>query len=152
MTAPPAIGFAYRPSRALRIATTGVAGLALWAVYLSGLDAGLRVALALLVSGVAVAAVLRLRAPRVRALLWQADGSVRVTVAAPGSAEQMEVPAVLSHARVLGLLLVLGLRWPPRGRASLWLLPDNLDAETRRLLRMRIGGHRLRAAGNEGRA
>jgi toxin CptA len=81
----------------------------------------------------------RLLGPRVRSVLWRADGGVtlglRDTVLHSGG----EVNAQLHHARVLGPLVTLDLRWGKGDRVQLWLLPDNLDADTRRRLRMRIG-------------
>ncbi|MGH8151385.1 MAG: hypothetical protein ACREPF_01455, partial [Rhodanobacteraceae bacterium] len=49
-----------------------------------------------------------------------------------------ETQGGVSAARVLGPLIVLTVRWPPRERAHLWILPDNLDADTRRRLRVRM--------------
>ncbi len=54
------------------------------------------------------------------------------------SGGQRQVHGELHAGHVLGPLITVNLRWPQRGRATLWLLPDNLDANTRRQLRMRL--------------
>jgi toxin CptA len=64
---------------------------------------------------------------------WHGDD--RWMLALPGDTE---VEGRLRAGRVLGPLIVLRLAWAPRGRAALALLPDNLDADTRRRLRMRL--------------
>lgn len=69
-------------------------------------------------------------------MLWRGDGGVSITLATRGGGTS-EVQGELSHARVFGSLIVLSMRWP-RGRAALWLLPDNLDADNRRRLRVRL--------------
>jgi toxin CptA len=88
--------------------------------------------------------------PRVEALVWRADGSAEVTLRDNLVESGRAVQGAVGSARILGPLLVLTLRWPPRGRAHLWLLPDNLDADTRRRLRMRLGaeGTTSAASGN----
>ncbi|MGH8212026.1 MAG: hypothetical protein ACREPP_02205, partial [Rhodanobacteraceae bacterium] len=93
----------------------------------------LRIALAIVAAGYGGSALWRYLHPRVSALNWRSDGSVSITLAGSGT----EVRGALQNARVLGPLIALQLHWP-RGRASLWLLPDNLDADARRRLRMRL--------------
>lgn len=139
MTTPAALGFDYRASRALLIATWLVAVLAVLAIWTSGaphwLHGLLSVAVAALL-GVAVGHLLR---PRVRAVAWHGDGGVEVTLNDALGDGRRETEGMVSAARILGPLIVLTLRWPPRERAHLWILPDNLDADTRRRLRMRLG-------------
>lgn len=149
MRTPPAIGFEYRVSAGLVAATVLVAALAVVAAWTNGLSHGWRAVMFALVLVLAVHAVTRLLRPRVKSLLWRLDGGVDVhlhdTVLESGRAVQ----GTVRGARVMGPLVVLLLQWPPRERAALWLLPDNLDADTRRRLRMRLGASRPdRASGN----
>jgi toxin CptA len=139
MKSAPPIGFDYRPSRWLLLAVFAILLLALAAIEVSGLPAWLRTPgwlLAGMFAGIGIGCLLR---PRVHSVLWRADGGVtlglRDTVLDGGG----EVNAELHHARVLGPLVMLDLRWGQNDRAQLWLLPDNLDADTRRRLRVRIG-------------
>ncbi|HXE67554.1 MAG TPA: protein YgfX [Rhodanobacteraceae bacterium] len=135
----PAIGFACRVSWLLVIATLVVGVLALVAVQLmhgpAWLHHGLHLAAVAYVAAV-VAGMLR---PRVRALVWREDGTTEITLRDNLVESGRMMQGAVGSARVLGPLIVLTLRWPPRGRAHLWLLPDNLDADTRRRLRMRLG-------------
>lgn len=113
--------------------------LAMFAVWISGGPHWLRSALTALVGafgGVAVARVLR---PRIRSLLWRPDGGVDFTFNDTPTDGCREVEGAIYSARVMGPLIVLTLGWSPRERVSLWLLPDNLDADTHRRLRMRLG-------------
>src|SRR6185437_13028482 len=83
--------------------------------------------------------------PWIRALAWQGDGDVSLTLAERGATETGQ--GSLADARVLGPLIMLSLRWP-KGRATLWLLPDNLGADTRRRLRVRLAMGGIRASVN----
>lgn len=142
MRAAPAVAFDYRPSRVLAVATLAVSLLALWAVAISGAPQWLRVVLLLLVVLYAAISLVRLLRPRIRSLLWRADGTVELVLRDRTLEDAGTALGALHDARVMGPLIVLVLRWPPRGRAMVWLLPDNLDADTRRRLRMRLGtGH-----------
>lgn len=138
MKAVPAIGFAYRASRGLILATLATAMLAMIAVWLSGLPHWAHLALTLGIAGIAGAAFGNLLRPRVRSILWRADGGADLVLNDPGD-NRREAQGAIQAMRVMGPLIALTLRWPPRERAHLWLLPDNLDAETRRRLRMRVG-------------
>lgn len=134
MKQPPAIGFDCRVSGLLVIATIIAGLLALVAVQLMRGPAWLHYILhlsALAYVSMTVAGMLR---PRVKAVVWRVDGSAGITLR-DGRALQ----GAVGSARVMGALIVLTLRWPPRGREHLWLLPDNLDADTRRRLRVRLG-------------
>lgn len=138
MTSAPPIGFEYRGSRLLMLALVAVAVLAVMAIFNSALPNLLRIALAVLVAASAGGSLVRLFRPRVCSVLWRADGSahlgLRDTVLKPAG----EVGAELHAAHVLGPLITLKLRWPDHARATLWLLPDNLDPDTRRRLRIRL--------------
>lgn len=141
MTQAPDIAFNYRSSRLLLLALCGVAVLAIVAVWISGVPvwmrAGLTVATAVLV-GVAAGRLLR---PRVGAVAWRGTGEVDLVLNDTPLDKRREARGEIRASRVMGSLIVLSLRWPPRERASLWLLPDNLGADTRRRLRVRLGVH-----------
>lgn len=136
MRTPPAIGFEYRPSRALSAVVVVLTAGAVLAIALSGLPLWLAIALIVLAPGYGAMSLWRFLRPYVLGLTWRSDGSVSIRL---GHGHGEEVPGELREARVLGFLIVLHLRWASRGRASVWLLPDNLDADTRRRLRVRLG-------------
>lgn len=139
MTSAPTITFRPRPSRILLCATCGIAVLALVALALTGAPRWVHVILLLvLVLDVVLAMRSMVRSP-IESLAWRADGGADLVLRDHALEAGREVLGAVSAARVLGPLIVLKVRWPPRERAHLWLLPDNLDAATRRQLRMRIG-------------
>lgn len=150
MNAAPAIGFHYRSSRMLVILMLAVAMLAFLAVWTSAAPEWLRLALSLAIAVYAGAVAARQLRPRVRSVLWRADGDVELTLDDDMAASRREVHGAIHAVRVMGPLIVLTLRWPPRAHATLWLLPDNLDADTRRRLRMRLGAplHTKTVSGN----
>lgn len=115
--------------------------VALIAVWLSGLPHWLHFALTFGIAGIVGAAFGKLLRPRVRSILWRADGGADLVLKDRPGDHRREAQGVIQAMRVIGPLIALTLRWPPRERAHLWLLPDNLDAETRRRLRMRFGTH-----------
>lgn len=135
----PAIGFQYKVSWTLVAATIVVALLALLALQLVSGPAWLRHGLHLLAIAYAGVCVARLLRPRVRSVAWQGEGGLVLTLNDTLSDGRRDAEGMVSAARVMGPLIVLTIRWPPRERAHLWLLPDNLDADTRRRLRMRLG-------------
>jgi toxin CptA len=146
MRTPPVIAFEYRGSPSLIVATIVIVLLAIAALWVSGLPRWLQLALPVLVAGYAGVALGRLLRPRVRSLLWRADGGVDLTLNDTPGDSRREVRGTLRSARAMGPLIVLTLGWSPRVRASLWLLPDNLDVDTRRRLRMRLGSGGTHAA------
>lgn len=135
----PAIGFTCRVSWLLVIATLVVGLLALVAVQLVRGPAWLHHVLHLAIVAYVAAVVAGMLRPRVKALVWREDGTTDITLRDGIVEDGRTVQGAFGSARVLGPLIVLTLRWPPRERAHLWLLPDNLDADTRRRLRMRLG-------------
>ncbi|TAN04834.1 MAG: hypothetical protein EPN36_07270 [Rhodanobacteraceae bacterium] len=145
----PAIGFHCRTSWSLIVATVAVAVLAIFALQLVRGTAWLHHLLFFVVVAYVVLTIRGLLRPPVATVLWRSDGGVDLKLRDQAQAPGREVHGIVSAARVIGPLIVLTLRWPPRERTHLWLLPDNLDAETRRRLRMRLGasGHFL-ASGN----
>ena len=136
MRSAPAIGFEYRPSRSLAIVAGLLIVLAIFAIAFCGIPAWSKAALEILALVYGALALWRYLHSRVRGLNWRSDGSFSIKWMDHRGAEA-EVQGALHDARVLGPLIALRLRWPS-GRANLWLLPDNLDADTRRRLRMRL--------------
>lgn len=120
-------------------ATVIVATLAIVAVCLLRAPAWLQALAGFLVLALATQSILRQLRPPVVSVLWRDDGAAELRVRDRLSRDGREVLGMVSAARVTGPLIVLTVRWPPRQRAHLWLLPDNLDADTRRRLRMRLG-------------
>jgi toxin CptA len=135
----PAIGFNRRVPLLLVIATLVLGLLALLALQLVRGPAWLHHGLQFATVVYLATAVARLLRPRIKAVVWREDGTADITLRDSAVAGGRTVQGAVSGARLLGPLIVLTLRWPPRGRAHLWLLPDNLDADTRRRLRMRLG-------------
>ena len=145
MRSAPTIAFEYRPSRALAALIVVLTALALLAIAMSGLPWPWKSAWRIACLAYGATSLWRHVHPRVRALAWQGGNDVALTLAGRGSGETMQ--GSLVDARVLGSLIVLSLRWPKR-RAALWLLPDNLDADTRRRLRARLALGGIRASVN----
>lgn len=146
MRSAPTIAFEYRPSRTLAATIVVLTVLAMVAIASSALPRLWMAALMIAGFVYGAAAFWRHVHPRVRALAWQGDGDVSLALAERVSSET-GLQGSLVDARVLGPLIVLSLRWP-RGRAALWLLPDNLGADTRRRLRARLALGRIRASVN----
>lgn len=138
MTSAPPIAFDYRGSRVLCALTTMITVLAVLSLLLSGLPPTLIHALMLVVAVMGGSSAARVLQPRVHSLLWRADGSVEVTTRASMLADATTLEGELRGARVLGPLVVLRLHWQRFERATLWLLPDNADADVLRRLRVRI--------------
>lgn len=135
----PDIVFHYRPSPSALVALVAIGALAIVAVWTSGVPAAWRIALGVGVVVLAGVSAGRLLRPRIAAVAWRGDGTVDLTLNDTPRAQAVVEHAGTLSGRALGSLLVLTLRCPPHTRTSLWLLPDNLDADTRRRLRMRLG-------------
>ncbi len=127
MRSAPAIAFDYRPSRLLGVLGALVGLLAIVAPWASGLGtpAGLLVSLAAL--ALATRAVRRHVRPRFRRIACR-DGEWFLL-----DLGGREHPAGLVTRTRIGVLLALDFA-VGRSRARMVLLPDNLDAETRRRL------------------
>lgn len=138
MTSAPPIGFEYRPAWFPVLLAIVVLVLACFALWTSALPLGLQVGATPLIVGWAGWQMARQRHPSVSAVLWRSDGGVTLTLRGDAVQPAHTVEASVDHARVLGPLIVLVLGWTPRQHAVLWLLPGNLDADTRRRLRVRI--------------
>ena len=138
-----AIAFELRPSRLLAGVLVGVALLALLAIGLSGLRhwPWIAVAVGLVVAATLLRTLGRLRRPRWRRAGWNADG---VWTLLDGA--QIAVGAHLLGWRGFGLSLLLRLRTAAGEAVTLCLLPDNLDRDTRRRLRVRLDQEAARSA------
>jgi toxin CptA len=133
MTSAPAIGFEYAPSRLLRRCVLVVAALAALAVALSGVAIALKL---VLIAAVAMATWQNLqRAQRstLAAAGWDAEGDWTLR-----TADHEDIAATLASFRVLGGFILLRLRTEERGMQILLLAPDNTDRDIRRRLRMRL--------------
>jgi toxin CptA len=132
MPSAPAIGFEYRPSRALQLAFPVMGSAAILAILWGSLAWWIELLL--------IAALLtylfiehrRFRRVPVRAVSYRSDGGWSLCLPDGESVE-----ATLVSSRVLGSLTVLRFAWSG-GRLALAMLPDNLDADTHRCLRMRL--------------
>lgn len=131
MTSAPAIGFEYRPSRWIPRLFIVVTLLTLLAIALSGTPWIVQCALALAVVASCRFALRRLRLP-VYAVGWAKSGW---TLRGLDGADE---PASLLSFRTMGSLVLLRLASQRYGRFTLWLMPDNSDADIRRRLRMRL--------------
>jgi toxin CptA len=130
-----AIAFDLRPSRLLTLALALLAALAVTAIWLSRLGQSPLIAAA---ASAVVALLVRQRVARLwqlrwRRLGWNADGNWLLLDAA-----QAQAKAELRGWSALGLVLLLRLRTAGGENLSLQLLPDNLDRDTRRRLRIRL--------------
>lgn len=144
MLSAPAIGFEYRPSRALSACIVAVTALAVAAVALGGIPLWSKALVGTAALAYGATGWWRYRHPRVTAVTWRSDGSLSIRLAGRRRTVT-EAQGTLRDARVLGFLIVLHLRWPG-ARAGLWLLADNLDADTRRRLRVRLGSEGAQGA------
>lgn len=133
MSSAPSIVFDVRPSRLLLTIVAVMALLAMLAVILASMTWWLKVLLCMGVTAYTAQGIRHhLRQP-VRRASWHADGSW-VLHLAHGS----EICPELVAVRTLGALTFLHFSPVGKERPSLALLPDNVDAETRRRLRMRL--------------
>ncbi len=133
MTSAPSIGFEYRPSRWPSRLLVLIGALALLSIWISGVPRLAAVGLSLLVMAVVAGYIRQQGRSPVRLVTWRSDGGWQLQLP-----DDSEVEAQLLDARHRGALIMLRLRWATRGRATLLLFPDNLDADTRRRLRMRL--------------
>lgn len=138
MTSAPPIVFECRTSRLLALASLAVWLMALVALGLAGMPHWLYSLLLAGVSSIGAYSLIRLQRPPLRSLHWRADGSVGVVTRDTAAGGSASAEGELLGARTLGPLLVLRLAWAGGGKATLWLLPDNLDADVLRRLRVRV--------------
>ncbi|MFC3653906.1 hypothetical protein ACFONN_20365 [Dyella humi] len=132
MTSAPAIGFEYRPSRWPSRLLVVVTGLAALAIMMSGVPLLARIALALASAAACVHAIRRLRLP-IYAVGWASQSGW--TLRGLDGADDV---ATLVSFRIMRQLVLLRLASVRYGKLTLWLMPDNTDADIRRRLRMRL--------------
>ena len=133
MSSVPTITFEVRPSRLLAIAVTSMALLAILAVALSRLPLVLQLVAYALVVLYAWHSLRRLHRQPLKAVGWHGDDTWTLHLA-----DNRQMQGQLRSGRVLGPLIMLRLAWSQGGETTLTLLPDSVDAGTRRRLRMRL--------------
>lgn len=132
MTSAPAIGFEYRRSRWVPRLFAGVTGLAVVAIAVSGLPLLARIALVLLSIAGCVHAIRRLSL-QINAVGWASQSGWTLRGLDGG-----DDAATLVAFRVMHQSVLLRLASARYGKLTLWLMPDNSDADIRRRLRMRL--------------
>ncbi|RDS80548.1 hypothetical protein DWU98_14140 [Dyella monticola] len=132
MTSAPAIGFEYRPSRWVPRLFVLITAAAVAAVTLSGMPAIARAIVALAAIAACAHAVRRLRLP-IYAVGWASQSGWTLR-----GLDGADEAATLTASRVMRQMVLLRLASGRYGRLTLWLLPDNSDADIRRRLRMRL--------------
>jgi toxin CptA len=132
MTSAPAIGFEYRHSRWVQGLLVAAAALTLLAIALSGLPGILQATVALGVMVACARALRRLHLPVV-AVGWSGQSGWSLH-----GLDGADEPATLLSHKVVRTLVLLRMASRCHGKLTLWLMPDNCDADTRRRLRMRL--------------
>jgi toxin CptA len=131
MTSAPAIGFEYRPSRWIPRLLVCVTLLSVLAIALSGVPLILQCVLVAAAIMACRYALRRLSLP-ISAVGWAKAGwTLR-------GLDGGDDPATLISFRATGSLVLLRLASQRYGKLTLWLMPDNSDADIRRRLRMRL--------------
>jgi toxin CptA len=132
MTSAPAIGFEYRPSRRLPGLFIAVTGMALLAIFLAGVPWWLKLVLAAAVIVVCRHTLRRLHPP-IYAVGWASQTGWTLR-----GLDGADDAATLLSFRIWRQVILLRLASKRYGKLTLWLMPDNSDADTRRRLRMRL--------------
>jgi toxin CptA len=132
MTSAPAIGFEYQPSRWVPRLFVAVTCLAVVALIVSGAPLFLRVVLALASLAACVQAIRRLKLP-IYAVGWASRSGWTLR-----GLDGADDAAALLSFRIVGQAVLLRLVSGRYGKLTLWLMPDNTDADIRRRLRMRL--------------
>ena len=132
MRSAPAIGFEYRPSRTLRRCLIAIAWLAIAATFACAWPWPLKALTVIGIVAYTLQGLRRWQESPVAAIGWQGEAGWELRMA---SGETFE--AELRSYRVLGPAVVLRFTWDD-GQAGLVLLPDNLDTDMCRRLRMRL--------------
>ena len=133
MKSAPAVAFDYRPSRLLIAGIAAALLLAMLALSLCGMTIAVKLFFAVLALIYAVIATRRFLRSSPRRAAWHAAGHWRLAFA-----DGEETVAELVGAAIRGAWIVLNFRTGNGRRIDLILAPDNSDAETRRLLRVRL--------------
>lgn len=132
MTSAQGITFEVRPSAALTFLLACIVAAGAVAPWPTALPALGRLCLSIAALAYGAWCVARQRRPPVTAVQWPPEGAWRV-VDREGGLHAAEPRSV----RVVGEWVCLRLFWQS-GRADLVLGPDNMDAETLRILRVRL--------------
>jgi toxin CptA len=132
MTSAPAIGFEYRSSRWVPRLFVAVTCLTVVAVMASGGPVLMRVVLASVLVAVCSQAIRRLQLP-IYAVGWASRSGWTLR-----GLDGADDAAALLSFRIVGQLVLLRLASGRYGKLTLWLMPDNTDADIRRRLRMRL--------------
>jgi toxin CptA len=132
MTSAPAIGFEYRSSRWVPRLFVAVTCLTVVAVMASGGPVLMRVVLASVLVAVCSQAIRRLQLP-IYAVGWASRSGWTLR-----GLDGADDAAALLSFRIVGQLVLLRLVSGRYGKLTLWLMPDNTDADIRRRLRMRL--------------
>ncbi|HET7267254.1 MAG TPA: hypothetical protein VFJ15_04035 [Oleiagrimonas sp.] len=103
------------------------------AVMLSGLALPVRIIVCVVALAYAWFSVRKLKRQPLRSVGWHGDDAWTLHLV-----DGREASGQLLSGRVLGPLIVLRLAWPGGARSTLTLLPDSVDADTRRRLRVRL--------------
>lgn len=138
MKSAPAIAFDYRPSRWVAAASCLVALAGVLALFFSGVPLWGKFLAAALACGYAGAGLRRFLRNPVRRAAWYDAGHWRLA-----DTDGIEHLADLEQGMVRGPWIVLRLRRSDGARIAVILGPDNSNADTRRLLRVRLA--RVRA-------
>jgi len=133
MRSAPAIGFEYQPSRWVPRILGVVVVLAAMATWFCGAPLAARITLVAVTLASGAWGAHRLRRPPIYAVGW--SGQSGWTVRGLDGADDT---AVLASFRVVRQVVLLRLMTHRYGTFTLWLAPDNSDADTRRRLRMRL--------------
>ena len=132
MTSAPAIGFEYRPSRWVPRLFVAVTCLTVVAVMASGPPVLMRVVLVSVLVAVCSHAIRRLQLS-IYAVGWASRSGWTLR-----GLDGADDAARLTSFRIVGQLVLLRLASGRYGKLTLWLMPDNTDADIRRRLRMRL--------------
>ncbi|QBB70387.1 hypothetical protein ELE36_08405 [Pseudolysobacter antarcticus] len=132
-TSAPTIAFDYRPSRWLLAALLGVAALAMLGLTFCNAPLWLKLSLAIVALIYLGHSLRRLLQTKWTSLVWHAQGYWRLHA----GSDDPHIAELIGSTRV-GWLLVLRFRLHGRQRFDAMLLPDNLDADTRRRLCVRL--------------
>jgi toxin CptA len=141
MTSAPAIGFEYRASRRVARLFTVVTLLGVLAIAASGAPLILRVALVIAAIAGCLHALRRLTLP-ISAVGWASQSGWTLR-----GVDGADDAATLISSRGMSGMVLLHLASQRYGKLTLWLMPDNSDADIRRRLRMRLAVLRQDDAG-----
>jgi toxin CptA len=136
MKSVPVITFDYCVSRSLVAAIVIAALLAVFALALCGMTFAAKLSCAVLVLAYAALATRRFFGSAPRRAAWHVAGHWRIA-----STDGDDIVAELCGSAIRGAWIVVNLRQNNGRRLDLILGPDNSDAETRRLLRVRLSRH-----------